>query len=63
MRNIHVSLFSFFFLILIISSCVLMPVAYGGATCSSDKQCETLRPCPSGTISVCTNMGTCTCYH
>ncbi|CAN1169876.1 hypothetical protein LINPERPRIM_LOCUS37259, partial [Linum perenne] len=62
MTKIHVSLSSSFFIILIISSCVLWPTANGVETCSNDKECETKRSCSSGTISVCRN-GTCTCLH
>ncbi|CAN0890891.1 hypothetical protein LINGRAHAP2_LOCUS16689 [Linum grandiflorum] len=60
MTNINVSVSSSIFLILIISSCML--VVYGVETCSNDSDCETKRPCSPGTISVCRG-GRCTCLH
>ncbi|CAN0890890.1 hypothetical protein LINGRAHAP2_LOCUS16688 [Linum grandiflorum] len=62
MRNIFVSLSSFIFLILIISSCTLRGEA-SGDYCAGDDDCVRIRPCGIGTISVCQANGKCSCIH
>ncbi|CAN1336670.1 hypothetical protein LINPERPRIM_LOCUS37254 [Linum perenne] len=61
MKNIHTSLSSSFFLILIISSCMLSAQVYG-QECNSDADCVKIRPCSLSTISVCVDHR-CTCVH
>ncbi|CAN1169872.1 hypothetical protein LINPERHAP2_LOCUS28659 [Linum perenne] len=62
MRNIHTLMCSPFFLILIISSCMLSAQVYG-EDCNGDADCVKIRPCSPGTISVCMANHRCTCIH